>query len=629
MKKYVYALKIFIFAVLVINLTSPDVYADSNMDGGGSGGGSGSGTSTNYYSTSDYGVRITVIDKATNRKVEGTLTIDYHKTGKEGKEVSHFGKVSKLEYMGVAGYSSQKSLAWSSENYTLNPMGIKISYKVDDLPIIVSSNTTGDSDIEVIKTYFNNEDRLRGIASRVGISYETMICGNYKIIIEPVIYLTLDGNYIAMTAHEAAMLDMLMGGTTSTGGQLRSKFVSFTHKNLPLSIFLEKKDLGVNRWTGSKYNRVMNGDILKYLGIGILSFAGTTNTEVTVDPDIGTSAFTYRPDTDVITSVDVGVGYGGYGATTDNPITVQFSGDLIETTQVSGIVIPPGGSRLVWIKWRTPSVNVKTTSYIYVNIISGGGSASGSIKININPIQEKEPPNPTADDKKPYGWSNVYLPSIPPFPKIGALYSFTAPQKSLSWHTYTCTKRYEWFGYYYTDIEGNFLEDEFGDPIKIYEPVYDFSVNNFSASLTATNAVLTPDAVTIKANPKINEIKSGYGVELRVTSNISTNNSSSVTGIQNAVVYFPEHMYANYRRICKLPGAALNSTLQFPVNLYSIKSSRVHFLPIWFPDKEYMVYIETLDAWTPAGMLCDSTTANIQVKGSMWDDWKIVILPNE
>ena len=36
----------------------------------------------------------------------------------------------------------------------------------------------------------------------------------------------------------------------------------------------------------------------------------------------------------------------------------------------------------------------------------------------------------------------------------------------------------------------------------------------------------------------------------------------------------------------------------------------------------------TLDVWTPGGMLCNYTTASITVKGSLWDDFHISVLPN-
>jgi hypothetical protein len=625
MKILKYCWKIFMIAVLFTMINVSYAYADPNMDGGGSGGGTQNGTDDNFYSSGDDGVRITVINTETNRKTEGTLTIDYYKKNKDGKTINHFGKSNKLEYMGAAGYSDPKSLSLFTDYYLINGQGNRVGYHITDLPIIVSSSQ-GNSNIEELKSYFNDSARLQLIATRVGMNYETMISGKYKLIIEPVIYLTFEGIYIAMTAHEAALLDMMLGGTQTTGGALRAKFVSFTHRNLPLSIFLEKKELGVKRWTGSKYDRVQNGNILQYLGIGILSFnPGEDEEGILPEPDIDGGSFTYRPDTDVITSVLVSENSGSNGATSDNPITVRFSGSLITTTEVSGIVIPPGGSRLVWFKWHTPATTEKVTSTIYVNVM--GGAASGAINIKINPIEEKEPPNPTADDKKPFGWSDIFLPSIPVFPKSGALYGFSSPKRSASWHTYTCTKSYEWTGDYYTDAEGNEVEDEYGNKIPIYQAVYHFTTNYYSASFASTNVSITPDATVSEANPNPTKVKSGYGIEMRANTSITSTMSSAVTGMQTAVAYFPEFKYANYRRIGKLPGASLNSTIQLPINLYSIRKNRVHFLPIWYPDKEYKVYVEILDAWTPAGMLCDWTTSSINVKGSMWDDYYIQVLP--
>ncbi len=603
---------------LVILVFSTKANAETNMDGGGGGGGTQAGSSENYYSSGDDGIRITVIDIRTGIRADGTSSVDYYRKNKNGKTIIHFGKICKVEYMGTAGYAGGKSLSQSSDDYKVISSGKTVAYQVDELPIIVSSSQ-GNSEIEQIKDYFDDKARLEVIASRVGIDYTELTNGNYKLIIEPVIYLTFQGRYMAMTAHEAAKLDMALGGTSSTGGQLRAKFVSFSHKNLPLSIFLKKKELGVKRWTGSKTDRVNNGQILEYLGIGILSFE-SEGTEV----DVGGGNYLYRPNTDVITSVDVSVENIGYGATSDNPITVQFSGDLIPTTTVTGIVIPAGGSRPVWFKWRTPDVKELKNSKIYVNITGGSSiTSSAVIDITVKPIVEKEPANPTADDKRKSTWTDDTLPA---FPKILELKNFSLPNKSTSWHTYTCTKRSVWTGDYETDWEGNYILDAWGSKIPIYTTVYDFTTNNYSASLVSTTASIKPDSKTKVTNTNDYYIKSGYGIELKVNSSISGN--SDVTGIQNAVVYFPEFKYGTYRRIGKLPGAGLNGVIEFPVNMYSLHKSRVHFLPIWFPDKEYKVYIETLDAWTPGGMLCDYTTASINVKGSMWDDFHISVLPN-
>ncbi|BCN29539.1 hypothetical protein [Anaeromicropila herbilytica] len=617
-KIYKYFIIIGVIMLYIIN-SNVVVKADPNMDGGGKGGGTQQGSGSNFYSTGDDGVRITIVDMKTKRRAEGTISIDYYrKPGKTQTAVFHFGKVCKLEYMGVGGYPTQADLKQSSDDYNKNENGQYTAFNVDDMPTIVS-NSSSNSSIEKIKNYFNDSTRLELIAKRVGINYNQLISGNYKIIIEPMIYITFETRYIAMTAHEAAKLDMALGGTTTTGGKLRAKFVSFTHKNLPLSIFLKKKELGIKRWTGSKTERVNNGRILEYLGIGILSFKPDE-----VETDIEAGNYTYRPDTDVITAIDVSVGSEGDGATCDNPITVQFSGDMITTTQVTGITIPPNGSRLVWIKWHTPNLKTKTSTTIHALIVGGGTASSASVGIVISPIDEKEPPNPTADDHKPINWSDDILPT---FPKTGALSKFSSPVSARSWHTYTCTKKSVWNGEYYTDAKGKYILDGSGNRIKIYETVYEFSTNHYSASLVDTNTKLKPDNTTKKSNITVSSVKSGYGIELNVASNI-VGSSSDTTGIQTAVVYFPEFSYKKYRRIGKLPGAALNSTIQFPINQYSIYKNPVHFTPIWFPDKEYKVYIESLDAWTPAGMICDKATASIQVKGSLWDDWHIGVIPN-
>ena len=600
----------FFLFVILVDCIQVKAY-DPNMDGGGGGGGSQNGTSENYYSSGDDGVRLTVIEIETGMRAVGSYSIDYFRKSKENKSITHFGKISKIEYMGVAGYSSSKNLSQSSEGYRVNREGVTVAFQVEEMPTIVSSSS-GNSDIEKIKSYFNNEDRLRKVASRVGMTYDELISGRYKLIIEPIIYLTFNSRYMAMTAHEAAKLDMALGGTSTNGGQLRAKFVSFTHKNLPLSIFLKKKELGVKNWTGSKYDRVNNGQILTYLGIGILSFEPEE-----LETDVESFDFDYRPDTDVITYVDVGVGSGGNGATSDNPITVTFSGELIDTKVVTGIVIPPGGSRPVWIKWHTPKVKEPDILTSTINVsVSGGSASNATIKVKVKPIARIEPPNPSADDTRKSTWSDNILPN---FPKLTELKSYTAPVKTRSWHTYTCRKKSVWFGDYYTDEDGN--------EHKIYVTVYEFDENNYTASLTSTKAVIMPDMTVRKSNPANDIMKSGYGIELKVTSNVS-GSSSSFTGMQNAVVYFPEFEYKWYRRIGTTPGANLTDIIEFPVNVFSLRGNRVHFLPIWFPDKEYKVYIETLDAWTPAGMLCDYITTSINVKGSLWDDYHLGVIPD-
>ncbi len=78
---------------------------------------------------------------------------------------------------------------------------------------------------------------------------------------------------------------------------------SLSHKNLPLAMFLEKDDLGYTAWSGSRNSYAADSDIIKYLGVGIVSFK-----EPEEDVELVASEYGYRVDTDVYTSVTVSGG---------------------------------------------------------------------------------------------------------------------------------------------------------------------------------------------------------------------------------------------------------------------------------------------------------------------------------
>ena len=108
----------------------------------------------------------------------------------------------------------------------------------------------------------------------------------------------------AMTATEAALYNK------QVGNGLRSKMVSLSHKNLPLSMFLETPDLGFAAWSGSTTMAQSDETIITYLGMGIIRFSEP-------DPEPPKeSNVTYRCDTEVITAVTLTT---GSQKTPDNP----------------------------------------------------------------------------------------------------------------------------------------------------------------------------------------------------------------------------------------------------------------------------------------------------------------------
>ncbi len=68
-------------------------------------------------------------------------------------------------------------------------------------------------------------------------------------------------------------------------------------------MFLEKDDLGYTAWKGSKTSYAADSDIIRYLGVGIVSFK-----EPEPEPEIPPADHEYRVDTDVYTSVTVSGG---------------------------------------------------------------------------------------------------------------------------------------------------------------------------------------------------------------------------------------------------------------------------------------------------------------------------------
>ena len=120
-----------------------------------------------------------------------------------------------------------------------------------------------------------------------------------------------------------------------------------------------------------------------------------------------------------------------------------------------------------------------------------------------------------------------------------------------------------------------------------------------------------------------NTLKSGYGVQESVTTNVYTNQSSAVTAAQNAVTYFPEFAYETYWRLLDPTISGRTSSFQFRQNPYSTYNRRTHFTPIWFPDGAYTPYTWLLDCWTPAGMLSINLTDSVTIRGNLWEEWHI------
>lgn len=575
MKRALYPLLLSLFLVLSTGIT---VFAegDGNMIGGG--GGMGNGTQTDVWRNQD-GVRVTVVT------TEGTVvSTPFDLTNSNiSNGIIHFGKVCKLQY------SAGTSL-FPNGSYSCSKPGIA-------LPRIIGGGSSRAS-IEAIKRYFCSEYAAKLVSEKTGIAFDELISGPYKLVIEPIAYFTHGGRNYAMTATEAALYNQMSGGT------LRSKLPSLTHQNLPLSIFLEIPDLGYPAWSGTTSGKVSDSDIISALGIGIVSYRDVPEADL-MAPDQ-----TYRVDTDVITSITLTT---DEEVNPDDPASVTFHIDGRNYT-INNIVIPEGGSQVVWAKWHTPSDPTSLTIDISV---SGASTARTSFVARIVSLEENLPPDPLATDTNP-GFSVSSLPANPQ--RTSACWSVWSAswhvnwewESDWSWESIDCTENCP---YNCSGGHGHWVDN--GEWVD--NGWYDFTSTAYSASLDG-NMEIHPDDIVPTAVG--DTMKSGYGIKEAAFANFSSNAPGShYAPVQTAVSYFPEFSYETYWRLLEKNGGN-SASFTFKPNEYSTYGRKVHFTPVWYPDNTaYTVYTYIIDAWTPSGMLSLNVNDSIQIEGSLYDDW--------
>ncbi len=518
-----------------------------------------SGSNNNVWSPGNDGVRVTVV-RAGDHAV-AAAPVDFTNITPPS-DINHFGKVSKIQYnLGTA----------------LTPKkGGYISIKPAlTMPRIIGTN--GTSNISAIKKYFCSEYVVKRIAEVTGMNYDTLIGGEYKILLEPIGYYKFQGAMIATTATEAALYDQ------QTNGLLRYWMKSLTHKNLPLAMFLETADLGYPAWNGSRTDVVSDSDIISSLGLGIVRF-----TDKTEPPAVSVYDYEYRTNTEVITAVTV----SGGQSDPDNPTRISF--DIGGTTyNVSNVYYPSGDSQLVWVKWKTP--DTAQSMAIGISVSGPGRVSKATINVKIVDLDQNPPPNPVADDR-----NESFSPApVPDRPK----------QASASWTVWRPWWHENWV--WHSTGDGGYWTDE---------GWWEYDLDRYSASLAASMSIQC-DSKNPTASGRI--MKSGYGINQAVNGSVSSSQSSAVTQPQNAVSYFPEFRYTTYWRLLDRMGPG---RFEFQKNPYSTYKNRTHFTPIWMPDGGYTVNTWLIDAWSPAGMLSANLTDSLTIRGNLFQDWHVAPL---
>ena len=308
------------------------------------------------------------------------------------------------------------------------------------------------------------------------------------------------------------------------------------------------------------------------------------------DPVITTYDYEYRVNTEVITAVDV----SGGQSDPDNPARVTFTIDGRDY-HVDNVYYPEGDSQLAWVRWTTPD----TPQDMVITVrVSGPGNAHGTINCKIVDLDQNPPPNPVADDR-----NDSFTPSSIP----------SREQKTSNYWTIWRPWWYEYWVWHGDDEDGYWCDHGW----------WEFDLDRYSASLSATMRI-TPDNKNPTAGSR--SMKSGYGVNQLVTTDVSSTQSSATTPAQNAVSYFSEFNYEMFWRLLEQMGGGYNTRFEFQKNEYSTYRGRTHFTPIWYPNGSYTVNTWLIDCWTPAGMLSMNLSDSLTIRGSLWDDWHIAPL---
>jgi hypothetical protein len=392
--------------LLALTLLSQVCSADdtANIDGGG--GEMGQGTSSNVWAVASQGggviydaegFRVYLVNSSTGAPVSTVIDITNSNVAKTGVRNGR-GK-TKYEYTHI-----NSSLSNFNEDYQY----VKVQTSPQKLPQIIPwDEGSSAARIDAIKEWFLTGNYSDWVLAQLGSNIDEVRAGGYLLAIEPIAYFRYNGIDYAMTATEAAIFD------EAAGGDLRNKMGPLTHKNLPLSVFLEEAEFTsssnrIDAWTGSRTNSASNENIRKYLGIGFIHYVPGELTE-------GEALFSYPTDTWVVTSFrlcnviwDGSAWVEGGNITSMNPAKAKMDIDGDEYT-ISNIYIPSGGEQLFWVKWKTPSTpqeliitatadkgliyNERNTSISnrYVNIITA------TVEIYDNDM-EIEPPDPTLND---------------------------------------------------------------------------------------------------------------------------------------------------------------------------------------------------------------------------------------
>ena len=264
---------------------------------------------------------------------------------------------------------------------------------------------------------------------------------------------------------------------------------------------------------------------------------------------------------------------------------------VIHTQDWYDLVIPVGEYNLVYFKWTVPEDYAGTEVHCVCTVNGNGdlreynhANNTATLTTTIAKRSFSQTPNSTFAPHAP----SDYTPQNPPEESVG----------SVSWTMW----EYE---------DGEYVLKKYG--IKIFD-----SDPEIKPGSNCTTAVFGENGWTMK---------SGYGITLSLSPSITGLGGSTMptedayTDIQSVYARFPEYSYSvdheEYRTLEEVGGEWC-----FAENENADNYERLHHIPLWLSDGEYLVSVMLTELWTPAGRISAVRNSNvIVIDGSLYDDW--------
>lgn len=269
----------------------------------------------------------------------------------------------------------------------------------------------------------------------------------------------------------------------------------------------------------------------------------------------------------------------------------MVNGDVkvIATDTWQDVVIPKGETNLVYFKWTVSdgmagkAVFTECTVNTSMADVLPTNNTAATTKI-VKARENSQTPNTRYEDKAPRGYREADAPE----------------------HGTDVAKWTQW-------------EYENGAFVK----------KNYGVNISPVSPSVKPSEQCSTAKQIGNEwiMGSGYGVEISYTPSIITANGCNApsveafTDIQDAKVFFPEYAYSGSNGMYSVLEKA-DGKYQFISNSNADGNARVHFIPVYVNDGEYIASVTASQVWTPAGMIAAVRNANaITINGTMYSDW--------